>query len=376
MDSKNENAMTNVLVVDDNDVDRERVRRALQGGTASFQVFESSSLAEGIRMARQESIDIVVLDLRMQTTSGLETLAAFQSSTPTLPIVLLSGIADERLAMESLRLGVEDYIDKTEFESQWFRIILQNAIQRFETKQKMIQYSNRLERANADLENFAHFTSHDLQEPLRAIAGYSALLRKSFEEDSTERRDHYLSKIQSGAEQMRSLINDMLQYPTGSLDESDREVTDLNQSAYDAISNLSQAINESNAVLEIGDLPTVWGHPIRLTQLLQNLIANAIKYRRDDVSPEIQVFGEETETDFVISVRDNGIGIATEHQQDIFKIFNRLHVRSEYSGNGIGLAICQRVVEFHNGELSVESTVGSGTTFQVRLPKNGNQPVR
>ena len=361
-------SQVHVLVIDDDDVDRERIRRTLGRYTENFIISEAESLDSGIEIAWQDHIDVVVLDLTLQSTSGLETLARFQKLAPELPIVLVSGIADEEMALESIRSGAEDFITKEGFENKWFKIVLRNAIERHETRKKLLSYSEKLEQANEDLAQFAYVASHDLQEPLRAIQGFGAKLQKEAADTLTEQWSGYTGRMIDGAERMSQLIHDLLDYSQHTLNETEFLPVAICACVKAAQQNLRESIEQENAEVTVGKLPIISGNLGQLVQLFQNLMGNALKYRRADEPPRISITSVATESGTRILISDNGIGIEKEFQQQIFGLFKRLHHREEYPGTGIGLAICKKVVERHGGKIWLESVPGEGSTFCLDFP--------
>ena len=225
-----------------------------------------------------------------------------------------------------------------------------------------------LKRANEDLEQFAYSASHDLQEPLRNVMIYSELLAARYGSKIEGPGRDFLGFIHEGASRMEQLIQDLLAYTkVRAADEADFEPVDANVIFEDAMSSLAESVKSSGAHVQCGRLPTVKMRDTHLQQLLQNLIGNAIKYRGAP-APEVVVGAMLEKEYWRFSVQDNGIGIAPEHKEFIFGIFKRLHNREEYSGTGIGLAICQRIVERYGGRIWVESEPGQGSTFFFTVP--------
>ncbi|HYE04376.1 MAG TPA: ATP-binding protein [Planctomycetota bacterium] len=224
-----------------------------------------------------------------------------------------------------------------------------------------------LERTNAELAQFAYVSSHDLQEPLRMIRQYLGLLDRRIGPQLDESSRQFIGYALDGATRMQALITDLLSFSR--LDrETVHDEVDLERVVLESVANLKARIDESGASVRHEPLPRVLGDKIQLVQVLQNLIGNGLKFRRPDVAPEILVSAADRGDGWwVVSVRDNGIGIAPEHQQRIFDVFQRLHARAEYEGTGIGLAICKKIVEHHGGTLTVESTLGAGATFSFAL---------
>jgi two-component system sensor histidine kinase/response regulator len=232
------------------------------------------------------------------------------------------------------------------------------------------ELSKELARSNIELEQLAYVASHDLQEPLRMIASYLQLLEKKYQGRLDAEAHEFIGFAVDGAKRMQALINDLLTYSRIGAAVLPLQPTDCTKVVDTALRSLRLAIEESGAQIEYGGLPVVLGDATQLTQLFQNLIANAIKFRGDQ-APRIIVSAELEESFWRFSVQDNGIGIAQEYFDRIFVMFQRLHSRSAYRGTGIGLAICKKIVERHGGRIWVESVPGRGTVFKFTLQRAG-----
>lgn len=231
--------------------------------------------------------------------------------------------------------------------------------------------SEDLARSNTDLEQFAYVASHDLREPLRMVSSFLTLLERHLGEKLDGEAREYMDFARNGALRMDAMILDLLQYSRVGRQECEIENVDLAQVAKTALDELTATIHETHAVIQVdGALPVVPGHPRELTRLLQNLIGNALKYRAADRIPEVTISARRTDDYWEVSVADNGIGIDPQFHQRVFNIFQRLHTRERYEGNGIGLAICKKVVEHHGGRIWVESALGTGSVFRFTLPAN------
>ena len=225
-----------------------------------------------------------------------------------------------------------------------------------------------LRRANHDLEQFAYSASHDLQEPLRSVKIYSELLEMNCRNKLSGEALEYLDFLRSGATRMEMLVRDLLAYTRSSPLDEPAEMVNSRQCLDAALASLASAIAEGGAKILVDDLPTVSINATHLQQLFQNLVGNAIKYRRPGVQAEVRISAQRLEESWRFSVRDNGIGIESQYRERIFGLFKRLHSSQEYSGTGIGLAICSRIVEHYHGRIWVESELGVGSTFYFTLP--------
>jgi light-regulated signal transduction histidine kinase (bacteriophytochrome) len=225
-----------------------------------------------------------------------------------------------------------------------------------------------LERSNADLQQFAYTASHDLSEPLRMVSSYLQLLRRRYHGRLDADADEFIDYAVEGATRMRSLIEGLLAYSRAGRGE-ESEPVDLGAVAGDVLRSLAAALVEASAEVQIGRLPWVQCNRLQLEQLLQNLVANALKFRGDApayvrVSCEPAAAGGLVQ----IAVEDAGIGIEPQHHERVFKMFQRLHDRESYAGTGIGLSICRKIVERHGGRIWVDDRDGGGTVFRLTLP--------
>jgi len=236
-----------------------------------------------------------------------------------------------------------------------------------ERTQELLESNEALRQSNDDLNQFAYAASHDLQEPLREVALYCQFLEKQYAERLDQKAYQYLSFIVNGAQRMELLLRDLLAYSQlGALSEERPGLVDCAAVMKKVLLNLHASIEQNGASVTFDGLPVVQAHEFRLVQLFQNLVGNAIKYRRPD-PPKIYVAAKRRDADWLFSVQDNGIGIKPEYAQQVFGVFKRLH-GSTYPGTGIGLAVCQRIVERYGGRIWVESVPGKGSLFCFTLP--------
>ncbi|WP_278913822.1 ATP-binding protein [Deinococcus wulumuqiensis] len=224
-----------------------------------------------------------------------------------------------------------------------------------------------LRRSNAELERFAYIASHDLQEPIRSVGSFAGLLSRRYGEHLDERGKKYLGHIEQGAGRMQTLVQDLLQFSRLNAERPPLRPTDAAHVVSEALARLNAAVQEKEAHVEVGDLPSVMGDGPRLVQLFQNLIGNAIKFSRSGVAPHIGIHAHRQGEQWHFVVRDNGIGVAEPYRERIFEMFQRLHGREHYVGNGMGLAICRKIATQHGGQLWMDSVPDESSTFHLLL---------
>jgi len=252
---------------------------------------------------------------------------------------------------------------------------LEDITDRYRYEESLREYSRALEYSNRELETFAYVASHDLQEPLRMIASYVQLLARRYEGKLDADADDFIYFAVDGAKRMQQLINDLLAYSRVNTRGGKFEPTDCNNILAETLSNLYFTLEDNHAVVTHDALPTVLVDKVQLGQVYQNLIANAVKFR-GTATPRVHVAAERAGTQWIFSVHDNGIGIHPQYQDRIFEIFQRLHGRDQYTGTGIGLAICKKIVERHGGRIWVKSEPGTGSTFYFTIPDNTLEVLR
>jgi len=238
-----------------------------------------------------------------------------------------------------------------------------------ELNQSLAEKTKALEKSNAELEQFAFVTSHDLQEPLRMITGFLAQLERKYDDLLDEKGKKYIYFATDGAKRMRRIILDLLEFSRVGRVDTERELTNLNEIAEEAIDLNRQQVKESGGTVEVDPLPSLHVAKVPLRQLFQNLINNGLKYHEPGNKPVVQIKAEELDEFWKFSVSDNGIGISEQYKEKIFGIFQRLHRKEEYTGTGVGLAICKKIIEEHGGNIWVESEIGKGSTFYFTIPK-------
>ena len=261
-----------------------------------------------------------------------------------------SALRDEKGKITAVLSSGEDITDRKRAEEERLRLLAE------------------LQRSNSELQQFAHVASHDLQEPLRTVSNFVDLLAKKYKGKLDEKADKYISFAVEGASRMSLLINELLEFSRVDTRGKPFEPVSTDDVMNRALADLRTSIEESGAVITRSNLPEVTGDESQLKQLFQNLISNAVKFRKTGAAPRVHISAELRGGEIVFGVRDNGIGIAPEYHSRIFTMFQRLHTREEYPGTGLGLVISKRIVERHGGRIWVESRSGEGCAFYFTMP--------
>ena len=376
--------------------------RSLPVGMIAFQDLSLTADQPLMRMAVSVPSSLVLKDIRATirffvlvfvfSICGAVLIAVYVSRYLSRPIVKLASAA-ERLAKGDLssqvdikaggevKMLVESFNRMTEDLRRLMtkeRELADAATEAAETerrrateleqlKEQLIEKTNELERSNGELQQFAYVASHDLQEPLRMVASYMQLLERRYKDKLDADAGEFIAYAVAGVNRMRTLINDLLEYSRVGTRAKAFELVDCAAVVRQALTNLQLTIQETGTTVTYNGLPTVLADGLQLTQIFQNLISNAIKFRSKD-APRIEIAVERRGQEWCFAVHDNGIGLDQQYADRIFIIFQRLHTQQEYPGTGIGLAICKRVVERHGGRIWVESAVGQGATFCFTLP--------
>jgi signal transduction histidine kinase len=360
------------LLLEDNRLDADLVLRALRRG--GFDI--SSTLVQDevsfTRALRPNPPEIVLADYNLPNWTGLDALNVLQREGFDIPVILVSGALGDVTAVECIKRGITDYVLKDGLAR--LPDVVRRALRekherklRHQVEQDLEKKMEELARSNADLEQFAYVASHDLQEPLRMVAAYTQLLAERYRGKLDADADKFIGYASEGALRMQVLIQDLLAFSRVGRNTAPSASVDCNSVMQEVLQTLASPIQESGAAVSADDLPSVWADRTQIVQLFQNLIGNAIKFRGTE-PPAISVKSEKQDRQWRFTFRDNGIGIPAESLENIFVVFQRLHTRTEYPGNGIGLSICKKIVERSGGRIWVESQVGSGSAFKFTLP--------
>ena len=381
-----------VLLVEDDEDDYVLIRDLLdEVREQQFQLDWVATFEKALQTIQQQQHDVYLVDYRLGERNGLELLNLIDREY-SVPVIILSGQGDRELDIAALSSGAADYLDKTYLHSSllehYIRASIErnralNELQKSEQKYRKLfeqeaQLRRELSRSNAELQEFAHIASHDLQEPLRAVSGYIKLLQTEYIDRLDTTAHEYVDLAIDGTKRMRGLIEDLLAYSRVGTSELTLSTVDCHKVVQEVISNLPTLIEESQADIIDLDLPCITADRTQIVQLFQNLLINAIKFRHPDIAPKIIIKAELTSNNcWLFSVADNGIGISPEYFDRIFKIFKRLHTHREFVGTGVGLALCRKIVERHGGKIWVESKLGEGSTFFFTMaqdPLDSSQP--
>ncbi len=361
-----------VLLVEDNpaDVELELLSLKKNGFDVCADVVQTAE--EFTARIRATSYDLILADYNLPQWRGTEALEILCRENQDVPLIVVTGYLGEEKAVDYIKQGATDCVLKDRLAR--LPVAVRRALeekrlraQRRQSQEELAQKIAELARSNTELEQFAYVASHDLQEPLRMIANYTQLLAERYRGKLDEQADRYIFYAVDGATRMQALIQDLLKFSRVGRQEIASRTMDCHAVVEQALKNLQASVEGSGAIVNWNRLPTLRADPAQLTQVFQNLIANAIKFHGAE-KPVIHIDVEQKAHEWVVSISDNGIGIPQESWQDIFVIFRRLHTRGEYAGNGIGLAICKKIIERHGGRIWIEAQTTPGCHFKFSLP--------
>jgi len=321
--------------------------------------------------------DIVLSDYVLPNFDGATAFYIKKEISPDVPFIIVSGTIGEENAVELIKSGVTDYVLKDKL----FTVVpkITRALkesreykEKKEQEKKLESYARELERSNKELEEFAYITSHDLQEPLRMVGSFLQLLQQRYKDKLDKEANEYIHYAVDGASRMKRLISDLLNYSRTNKEWLIEQV-DISETIQEALKNLRASINECGAIIEFENMPTLRVDRSQMLQLFQNLIGNAIKFRKEGGQPFIKITAAKQDTEWLFSVEDNGIGIDQQYSEKVFVIFRKLHNQTKFEGTGIGLSIAKKIVERHGGRIWFESEPGKGTKFYFTLQSVNNE---
>ncbi len=357
-----------VLVVEDSEPEQRLLCDILQ--EEGFEVIGCGLAAEGLRHVQQHSFGVAVIDLRLPDLSGNQLLEKIHSLDDEVRVIIYTGAASYDSIKEAINLGAFAYVEKLSDPSELLRHVHRACRERVaqyatDLEAAVAERTHELARSNRELDDFASIVAHDLRSPLLTISGYCQILQEECGEQFAEGTGEYLGNIVAAVTRMDRLIEDLLDYSRLGRSVEPLGPVDLESVLAQAKANLEAAIHSSEAQIRQDPLPEIQGNQTQLVQLFQNLIGNAIKFR-GEAKPTVQVSVSRTEDHWRFTIEDNGIGIEPKHFDRVFQVFQRLHGKT-YSGTGIGLAVCKKIVEQHGGTIWVESEPGQGATFHFTL---------
>ncbi len=402
-----------ILAVDDREDNLLSIESILEGG--EYEIVKALSGRAALKiLLHQQDFTLILMDVQMPVMNGFETASLIYQSEKLkhIPIIFITAHnqGEERM-FEGYKMGAVDFIYKpvnpellkykvSVFSELFHKThhlisqekVLRTANQKLESEiierrisedkvkllnQQLTQNNEQLKSTIEELDRFAYVASHDLQEPLRKIQVFSDRLRIRHKDAINEEMENNLDRITNASQRMQELVNDLLNFSRHSSSEDDFAIVDLNIVVSDVLTDLGVSEENGDLVVEYDQLPLVFGIASQMRQLFQNLICNALKFRKKEESPAIRIFvsGESNNGDggsgtahYQIVVEDNGIGFDPKFANEIFVVFKRLHSYHEFSGSGVGLSICKKIVERHKGSIRAESEIGVGSKFIIELP--------
>lgn len=418
--NKELNSIVKILVVDDREDNLFSLESILERD--GYRIVKANSGRAALKILLGEwDFSLILMDVQMPEMNGFETATLIyeREKLKHIPIIFITAHHyGEEQAYEGYKMGGVDYIykpidpDLLRYKVSVFAELYRKNYQLMMQERKLISMNRSLQKEVEDrklseqkikklnyqllenneqlkttieeLDRFAYVASHDLQEPLRKILIFSDKLDSSCKEILSAEAESYLQKIVKSSERMHQLINDLLKFSRYTNDNYGFEKTDLNIVLKDVLSDVEMEVQKKNANIVVDkDLPVIWAIPSQMRQVFQNLISNSLKFSKEGVPPEIRITGKKctgaevfglnkkmpNDSFFRIIFTDNGIGFDPKYAKEIFVVFKRLHSYHDFEGTGIGLSICKKIIEKHNGFITAESTLSQGATFTITLPE-------
>ena len=357
-----------ILLVEDNETHAHLILRHLRKSTSKIQVEQATTITDALGKLEEIEFDAVLLDLSLPDSPIHETLEKVIPHTTAVPVIVLTSLNDVDFANKAVQQGAQDYLVKTDLDTAGLERAIRYAIERKRAQGQLQSYADELEESNKHLQSFAHTLAHEVRSPLTVVSGSLQIIQQKYagkiDPDTLGLVENSLTAI-SG---MTELIESLLEFSQASDHDGSFGPVELEALLFHVHAIVKPLLDEVEGKLVYEALPTVHGNEVQLRQLMQNLIVNAVKYRREE-KLVVQVSCVAQESGWVLSVRDNGRGIAPRDQEKIFDAFTRLDDTSHISGVGIGLAFCKRIADNHQGNISVESELGVGSQFNLELPK-------
>lgn len=355
--------LAHVLLVEDNDDDREKLEELLLGVHDGVTVTAVATGKEALEAFRTQQTDCVILDYRLEAEDGIDVLATLKELSPFTPVIMLTGQGSEEVAASSIKAGAADYLVKQFLSATSLRTSIENGLSRSALEKKVAEQE-------AQRRQFLNILVHDLKAPLRNVSYLNEVAAANIEAEDTDELKNTLALQTKVATRANQLITSLENYALLDVEQDFAPVA-LTEAARAAADNLASLIRDRDAEVIVRELPMVQGSEPQLMQLFQNLIGNGLKYN-ESAKPRIVVENQDHDdaTDsVVVAVRDNGIGIPGKHVTTIFAPLMRLWVPDQYEGTGLGLSICQKIADRHRGAIWCTSEIGKGSAFFVRFPR-------
>ena len=372
-----------VLLVEDNPGDAPLIRESLTDLTGNtFDLETTDRLASALRRLSAGGVDAILLDLALPDSDGTETFTKARAQAPTVPIIVLTGLGDEALALKMVQEGAQDYVTKVDLKGSVLSRAIRYAIEREKSEQQIRVFNEQLEErvrmrtaeleaANQELEAFSSSVSHDLRGPLHLIDGFSTILEETHGHLLSAQGKKYLKHIHLGVHQMSGIIEDLLNLSRLGRQQLKMQPTRLDEIVRSVQQECVPEPQGKKIHWRIGPLPAVEGDRGLLKQAFVNLIGNAVKYSGHRDLPEIEIGNVSVDGEQAIFVRDNGAGFDMQHAGNLFSPFQRLHSQEEFKGTGVGLATVRRIIQRHGGRIWAEAQVDKGATFYFTLAAKG-----
>jgi signal transduction histidine kinase len=349
-----------IVVIDDNPADAGILRRNLDK-ISSLEILLTHYLdgVEGRDAVLRDGADCLLLDHELGVPNGMEILTQIRQAGCDIPVIAVTGHGDEAIAADTFRRGAQEYLVKSRIDPATIEDTIRSAIGK-------VADERRRRDKEQELESFVSIVAHDLQQPLCAIKGNLDLLHDFCGDCLGEDGRKFVASAARMSARMSEMIEGLLSYSRVGRGQAVMRPVQLQQCLQGVLAELGPMLQETNAEVRAGQLPTVWGDPLSLSQLLQNLIVNALKFHSER-TPVVEIGAQRESTAWHLWVNDNGVGVDSKHHEAIFAPFTRVDTKNGPKGSGIGLATCKKIIEQHQGRIWIESSVGAGATFHFLL---------